>query len=199
MKEKGNGKIRNQNKCKNGTEKPAGKNRSSVTKLILVMAGVSLVLILFILGLQQFQDRMTRFQSGKYPYSLVYNASKVDYELLRVDEKPTYMERFTVKNTTESYYLSVISVDPEVDIEEALEAFQKDGSYSFQREENVPCGAEGYPATKLSYVDNSGRIPAEICYYYLPKQGLWVSTCTDEAHKGLIEAMLKSFTVTKQE
>lgn len=173
------------------------KKMSTATKLIIGMAVFAVVLILFIVILQQVQDRRLKFESRTYPYSLVYNATKVKYERLRVDERPTFMERFSVKKAAESYYLSVISVDSEVDIEEALEAFQKDGSYEFHREENVSCGAEGYKATKLSYVDKTGRVPAEISYYYLEKEGLWISTCTDEAHKDLIEAMLKSFTITR--
>ncbi len=178
-------------------ELPSDKKLSTATKLILGMAAFAVILILFILGLWQFQDRMTKFRSRNYPYSLTYNETKVKYELLRVDERPTFMERFSVKNAAESYYLSVISVDAEVDIEDALEAFQKDGSYEFHREENVTCGSEGYTATRLSYVDKTGREPAEINYYYLKKEGLWVSTCSDEAHKELIEEMLKSFTITK--
>ncbi len=178
-------------------EKQPKRKLSVTTKIILGMAAASVILILFILGLQTYQDKWKRFQSKLYPYSIEYNSTRVKYETVLVDNQPTYMERFLVSGADEEYYLSVISIDPEVDLEEALEAFQSEGDYSFTVDDKAVCGVGDYAAKKISYTDKSGKTAAEISYYYMPEQGLLVTTCTDEAHRDTIEKMLASFTVTR--
>ncbi|MDO4318456.1 MAG: hypothetical protein Q4C48_09655 [Lachnospiraceae bacterium] len=178
-------------------EQQPKRKLSVTTKIILGMAAAAVILILFILGLQTYQDKWQTFRSKLYPYSLEYNSTRVNYETVLVDNQPTYMERFLVSDAAEDYYLSVISIDPEVDLDEALEAFQSEGDYTFTVDENAVCGAGKYAATKISYTDDSGTTAAEISYYYMPEHGMLVTTCTDEAHREMIGKMLDSFTVTE--
>ena len=103
-------------------EQQPRRKLSVTTKIILGMAAVAAILILFILGLQTYQDKWQTFQSKLYPYSLEYNSTRVKYETVLVDNQPTYMERFLVSGADEEYYLSVISIDPEVDLDEALDS-----------------------------------------------------------------------------
>lgn len=178
-------------------QKKQQKTKLSVTsKCIIGLACVAVVFILFLLGLHTYQDKWVNFRSERYSYALLYNSTKVKYEEIAVDSQ-TYMERFVVSTAKEEYYLSVISIDPEVDLSEALEAFQSDGDYTFDVEEKAACGAGAYEAIKISYTDESGTTPAQVSYYYMEEQGLLITTCTDESHRAEIEKMLNSFTIEK--
>ncbi len=172
------------------------KKPLSLQAKILIGLGVACVLmVLIIIAMDAYGTRRVRFQSAEYPYSVVYTDGTYKYEkslLGTVDGVSTYMERFLAAGADAEYYLSVVSIDPDEDLEEILETFQKDGDYSFHVEEGMTFGKGSYKATKITYLDNSGTEPAEVSYYYMKDRGLLITTCTDAKHKEAIMEMLAS-------
>lgn len=191
----------NQNKGSKRGRKPQTitqkerKPLSMTTKLLFVLGGLLAAVLVFILLLGSLGDKINRVHSADYPYSVIVNQRDVECERILLDSQPTYMDRYRMKGEKEDYYLSVTRIDPEQDLEEALEAFQKEGDYTFDIEEGVTIGTGQYVAKKISYTDTSGSRKADISYYYLEKEGLLVTTCTDAKHKSEIEAILQSFTI----
>ncbi len=172
------------------------KSRWSTNKIIIVTLSCVCVLMVFVLlFMGEVIGRNQKLNSSIYPYSMVYYTG--DYEFQRIklgmsDGNETFMERYVAKDVSEEIYISFLYADPDESMEDALEAFQKDGDYTFEVTENVTFGSGDYRATLISYTDKTGIVPVEVKYYYMPERELMITTCTDQAHRADIEKMLKS-------
>lgn len=175
--------------------KDAKKGMSFEKKLLICLGGACVIMVLVLLAMDAYGARRQRFQSALYPYSITYYTGTFEYNqvlLGAAEGESTYMERFDAKNAEEEYYISIVSIDPQESLDDVLEAFQSDGDYSFNVEEDVTFGKEDYTATRITYIDESGAVPAEVSYYYMLDRELLITTCTDAQHKAEIEEMLKS-------
>lgn len=175
--------------------KDAKKRMSFEKKLLICLGCACVIMVLVLLAMDAYGARQQRFQSTLYPYSITYNTGSFEYNqvlLGAAEGVSTYMERFDAKNATEEYYISIVSIDPQESLDDVLEAFRSDGDYSFNVEEDITFGKEDYKATRITYIDDSGAVPAEVCYYYMLDRELLITTCTDSQHKAEIEEMLKS-------
>ncbi len=162
------------------------------TKIIVLLAVLCAVLVLVLLIVDAVGAKPRIFRSTNYAYSMQYDANAYEYRCIRVDNQPTFMDRFDAIGAKEEFYISFIKIDKTVDLDEVLEAFQKEGDYSFDIEEKVVFGRGGYTATRISYTDDSGQVPVKVSYYYMLDRELLITTCTDASHREDIEEMLSN-------
>lgn len=169
----------------------------------VIIIGVLLVLVLImVILLLAFPNMLGRkkFISKEHGYSMIINTGVIEYKriLLDANSKVT-MDRFNIKKSDGNCYLSVTRVAEDTNLEEALEAFESDGSYTFNREENVTYGEENYPVKRISYTDNEGAEPLQVEYYYDEPHRIIISVCTNNEHRGAIEKMLKTIKIVPRE
>ena len=127
------------------------------TKWIFIgLGGVCAVLVLFLLVLDAYGTKQKRFSSERFGYEVSFDESRYSVETVRLDERPTYMERVVFTKDPYGNYLGVSGIDSTADLDEILAAFQSDESYQFDIDEDVTIG-KGYHARKISYTDTSGE------------------------------------------
>ena len=171
------------------TKQPGNKSLK-IGLYILLTAAFLMVVVL--LAMHYMNTRKT-FISKEFDYTLEFDSSQLKYEkiLLNSSDK-VYMDRFGVAGSEDKFYLAVNRIDASTDIDELMEAFESDDSYSFTREEDVAFGAGDYKARRISYEDTSGTVPVKVYYYYDAQDSLLFTVCTDEAHKNVLEKALSS-------
>ena len=179
-----------ENQEKQEEVKQPGNKPLKIGLYILLTAAFLMVIVLLAM---HYMNTKKTFISKEFDYTLEFDASQLKYEkiLLNSGDK-VYMDRFGVAGSEDAYYLAVNRIDASTDIEELMEAFESDESYSFTREENVPFGAGGYKAFRISYEDTSGTVPVNVYYYYDAQDSLLFTVCTDEAHRKVLEKALSS-------
>ena len=169
------------------------------TKWIFIGLGaVLVVLVLFLLVLDAYGDRLRNFRSARFGYVISYDESRYKFETLRLDERPTYMERIFLIGSPYSNYVSVSGVDAESDLDEILTAFQSDGSYKFDDKADVTFGSGAYHARKVSYTDESGDTAVQVDYYFLKDRGLLISAAYDMEHAKEVRQILASIILVEQ-
>ena len=167
-------------------EKIKQRGMSKHAVLIGVLLTAVLIMVVLILAIPNLEGEK-RFVSKEHGYSLVFDTTETDN---------VGMDRFTVKKSGGDCYLSVTDISAEADLEEALEAFESDGSFAFTREDNVTFGEEGYTARRISYKDETGSKPLEVTYYFDETDRILVSVCTDSESKAVLERILNSIRIT---
>ena len=163
------------------------------TKWIFIgLGGVCAVLVLFLLVLDAYGTKLKRFSSERFGYEVSFDESRYSVETVRLDERPTYMERVVFTKNPYGNYLGVSGIDSTADLDEILAAFQSDGSYQFDIDEDVTIG-KGYHARKISYTDTSGEESVRVDYYYMADRGLLIAVAYDKDHEKEIGKILDSF------
>lgn len=169
--------------------------------VIIIGVLLTLVLIMVIL-LLAFPNMLGRkkFISKEHGYSMIIDTGVTEYNRILLDANSNVtMDRFNIKKSGGSCYLSVTRVADDTDLEEALEAFESDGSYTFSREENVTYGEENYPVKRISYTDENGAEQLQVEYYYDAPHRIIISVCTNDEHRKEIEKMLGTIKIIPRE
>ena len=164
-------------------------------KKILIGIGIACaILVIFLVVLDNSGARYRTEHSKEFGYSVKYDETRYQKDRINLGsiEAPTYMDRIGFKSNPYANFLAVSIVAEDADVNEALEAFQSDGSYSFVTEEDAVFGAGNYRAKKIVYTDNEGEEPLEVTYYYLADRKLFVTVSCDESHKKELAKMLAS-------
>ena len=163
------------------------------TRIVMYILLTAVFLMVVVLLAMHYMNTRKHFISKELDYSLEFDAAQLKYEkiLLNSSDK-IYMDRFGVSGSEDSFYLAVNRIDAATDIDELMEAFESDESYSFTREEGVAFGAGDYKARRISYEDTSGTVPVKVYYYYDAEDSLLFTVCTDEAHRKVLEKALAS-------
>ena len=177
-------------------EKIKQRGMSKHAVLIGVLLTAVLIMVVLILAIPNLEGEK-RFVSKEHGYSLVFDTTDTEYKKVILNTTDNVgMDRFTVKKSGGDCYLSVTDISAEADLEEALEAFESDGSFAFTREDNVTFGEEGYTARRISYKDETGSKPLEVTYYFDETDRILVSVCTDSESKAVLERILNSIRIT---
>lgn len=164
-------------------------------KKILIGSGiVCAILVIFLLVLDSSGARYRTEHSKEFGYTVQYDETRYQKDRINLGntETPTYMDRIGFKSNPYANFLAVSVVAEDADVNEALEAFQSDGSYSFVTEEDAVFGAGNYRAKKIVYTDNEGEEPLEVTYYYMADRKLFVTVSCDKDHKKELAKMLAS-------
>lgn len=171
--------------------------KKGIVKWILIgLAIVCVLLVVIIMEMETDGSKIRKMQAERFGYVIEYDETRFDFETIRLDERPTYMERLALKNSPYSNYIGVSGIDAEVDLEEVLSTFQSDGSYAFDVQDNATVGSGGYPARKISYTDTEGEEPLQVDYYYLADRGILITVAYDKDHKKELAKVLASLTFT---
>ena len=166
------------------------------TKWIFIGLGAVLaVLVLFLLVLDAYGTKLKRIASDRFGYEVAFDETRYSFETVRLDERPTYMERVVFTKSPYSNYFGVSGIDSTADLDEILEAFQSDESYRFDVDDNVTFGSGSYRARKISYTDTSGDESVRVDYYYMADRGLLVTVAYDKDHEKELGKILDSFKV----
>lgn len=140
------------------------------------------------------------FVSDRYGYSLKFNGSYVQENILMDSASGATMERFYVAGEELNSYISVVSIDDSVDLDETLEAFSEDedDSYDFSfTKDTATFGAENYEAIHIYYEDTNGDTAIDVNYYYMEDAGLLVTAASDKNYADAISGLLATFTLVK--
>lgn len=162
--------------------------------IFIGLGAVLAVLVLFLLVLDAYGNKQRKVRSTRFGYEIAYDESRYEFETLRLDERPTYMERIFLSGSPYSNFITVSGIDAESDLEEILTTFQSDGSYKFDDKADVTFGSGAYHARKVSYTDESGDAPVQVDYYFLKDRGLLISAAYDKEHAKEIAEMVDSIT-----
>lgn len=175
-------------------EKAASGN--SKTRIILIaLITAAFVMVIVLLGMH-YMNTKKRFHNKNLGYTLEFDSAELKYqEIVLNNTDNVRMDRFGVVGSEDLYYLSVSTIDVSTDLDEALEAFESDESYSFTRENDVTFGSGNYHARRISYEDKTGVEPVKVTYYFDSNHGLFFTVCTDEAHRGLLEKALSTVAI----
>lgn len=172
------------------------ENKMSKTTLAMICTGVAVLIMIIVILAIHYLNPNRNFFSNEFRYSLKYNEDAIAYQSILLDgTNRLTMDRFGIKGQEEKYYLSVSGIDAETDLDEALAAFESDGSYTFTREDSATYGAGNYQARKISYEDLGCTPPVKVEYYYDTGNRLMITLCTDEAHREVLENLLKNLTL----
>ena len=160
-------------------------------KWILIGLGAAcLLMVIFLLLLHDSGSKFVRYVSD-YGYSVEYDESRYVRDLVRLDEKPTYMVRIGFKENPYMNFLSVLVYEDKTEnINDVIAAFQPD--YDLGVQEKSTFGAGNYAAMRLYYTDKSGDEPVDVEYFYNAERGVIVTVSYDKAHKSEVERMLAS-------
>lgn len=162
--------------------------------ILVALGSVVFLLIVVMLSLQNFGVETT-YNSEEHGYTIKFNSNDITYETILLDGKNRiYMDRFLAVKNRECY-ISVTSIGKDTNLEETLENFQSDGSYSFTIDEQGIYGAGNYPARAISYEDKAGKETLQVTYYYDEAHGIFVTVCTDEKNRKLLSEVLKALTI----
>jgi|GEM_PF-3240951 hypothetical protein len=163
-----------------------------LVKRILIGLGLAcVVMLIFMLVLDSSGAKFRRDHSKSYGYSVEYDETRYQKDLVRLDEKPTYMERIGAKDSEFANFMSISPISEETDLDEVLEAFESE--YRFTVDESVRFGEGGYTAKRISYTDNEGEEPLSVEYYYVIDRKVVVTVSCDSKHKKELAKMLASF------
>lgn len=166
--------------------------KGTVKWIFIGLGAVLAVLVLFLLVLDAYGTKERRVRSNRFGYLITYDETRYDFETVRLDERPTYMERVFFKNSPYGNYVSVSGVDASADIDEIITTFQADGSYKFEEQTDATFGVGNYSARKFSYTDTSGDTAVRVDYYFMPERGLLVTAAYDASHKKELAKILAS-------
>jgi len=167
--------------------------KGSVKWIIIGLGAVLALLVLFLLVWDAHGVKQRRIRSERFGYIISYDENQCDFETVKLDEKPTYMERVFLKSSPYSNYVTVSAISAETDLDEVLTAFQSDGSYRFDDRPDATFGSGAYHARKISYTDQSGDNDVQVDYYVLSDRRLLVAAAYDEDHRDEIAEILNSF------
>ena len=92
--------------------------------IFIGLGAVLAVLVLFLLVLDAYGNKQRKVRSTRFGYVIAYDESRYEFETLRLDERPTYMERIFLSGSPYSNFISVSGIDAESDLEEILATFQ---------------------------------------------------------------------------
>ena len=121
------------------------ENKMSKTTLAMICTGVAVLIMIIVILAIHYLNPNRNFFSNEFRYSLKYNEDVIAYQNILLDgTNRLTMDRFGIKGQEEKYYLSVSGIDAETDLDEALAAFESDGSYTFTREDSATYGAGNY-------------------------------------------------------
>ena len=140
------------------------------------------------------------YTSSRYSYSLTFNGSYVRENVLMDSASGVTMERFYVEGEELNCYISVVSIDESVDLDETLQAFSEDedDSYEFSfTRDTASFGAEDYEAIHIYYRDENADTPIDVNYYYMEEEGLLVTAAACDTHAEAIRGVLETFRLTK--
>lgn len=180
-----------------GTEVSPTTVRADGTLFKKILIGIGIfcaILVIFLVVLDSSGARYRTEHSKEFGYTVQYDETRYQKDRINLGntETPTYMDRIGFKSNPYANFLAVSVVAEDADVNEALEAFQSDGSYSFVTEEDAVFGAGNYRAKKIVYTDNEGEEPLEVTYYYMADRKLFVTVSCDESHKKELAKMLAS-------
>lgn len=172
----------------------SGSNGKLLKWILLGLGAACAVLVIFMLVLDSSGAKFRTEHSKEFGYTVQYDESRYQKDRIQLGsgDAPTYMDRFGFKTNPYMNFLAVSAVSDEADLNEALEAFQSDGSYSFVTEDDVTFGAGKYRAKRIVYTDTEGEVPLEVSYYYVEDRKLFVTVSCDEDHKKELAKMLAS-------
>ncbi len=178
---------------KNEPEKEGSRKNPIVITMIAVIVVLAIVLGAILLDTFVLKKRYT---SPRYGYSIQYDKDNYEIREEKLDEKPTYMEFCVASGDEYANFFAVSPVSSEEEVNNTLEAFQSDGSYSFSEVE-ATFGKGDYRARKISYTDTTGEIEVSVDYYYVVDRQLLITVSCDAAHRKDLEKVLNSFRFTK--
>lgn len=171
-------------------------SKAVLVAIILAAAAVVMVIMMICIPLLGIDKSYTSKNIG---YTLKYNTKELEYENILLDRQNLiYMDRYVIPGSNGQFYLAVNRVAPDTNLDEALDAFESDGSYRFTREDNITYGAEQYPARKISYVEYKGTTEVYVSYYYDEANAILVTICTDEQHREFLEKTLADIRVAEK-
>lgn len=168
------------------------EKKMSKTAIAMLCTGVAVLIMMIVILAIHYLNPNKDFYSKEFRYTLKFSEDVVTYEKILLDgTNKLYMDRFGIKGQEEKYYLSVSGIDDGTDLDEALEAFESDGSYAFNREDNATYGSGSYTARKIYYEDQSCTPPVKVEYYYDMGNRIMITLCSDEEHRAVLEDLLK--------
>lgn len=172
------------------------ENKMSKTTLAMICMAVAVLIMVIVILAIHYLNPNKNFYSKQFGYALKFNEEVITYQNILLDGgNRLSMDRFGIKGQEEKYYVSVSGIDDATDLDEALEAFESDGSYAFTREDNAVYGSGNYKARKISYEDQSCTPPVKVEYYYDSDSRIMITICSDEEHWTVLENLLKSITL----
>lgn len=172
---------------------PHGNGRL-LKRILLGLGAACAILVIFLLVLDSTGAKYRKEHSQEFGYTIQYDESRYQKDRIRLgnNEDPTYMDRYGAKSNPYANFLAVSAVSDEADVNEVLEVFQSDGSYSFITEEDAVFGSGKYRAKKIVYTDTEGDEPLEVTYYYMADRKLFITVSCDKSHKKELARMLAS-------
>ena len=181
-----------------GSGSTEARGNGKILKWILLGLGAACaVLVIFMLVLDSSGAKYRTEHSKEFGYTIQYDESRYQKDRIQLgnNEAPTYMDRYGAKSNPYANFLAISEVSDEADVNEALEVFQSDGSYSFITEEDAVFGSGNYRAKKIVYTDTEGEEPVEVSYYYMADRKLFITVSCDKSHKKELARMLASLTL----